>query len=134
VGVTHRSSVLADLIGRWAVERQVADLRSGARGRFEGVAVFEPDGRWLEEGTLELGGYRGPARRELRIADGIVRFAHGRPFHPLDLDGHPVEHLCGADRYSGRYRFLDPDALEVVWSVSGPEKEQRITSVYRRIG
>jgi hypothetical protein len=124
--------VPADLTGHWTVERRVLDLRSGTAGRFRGIATFEPDGRWIEEGTLEFGAYRGPARRELRIADGMVRFADGRPFHPLDLSGRTVEHLCGDDRYSGRYRRLGPDALEVIWEVSGPDKGQRIESVYRR--
>jgi hypothetical protein len=124
--------VAAELTGRWTVERRVLDRRTGAAGRFHGVATFAPDGRWTEEGTLELGAYRGPARRELAIADGMVRFADGRPFHPLDLSGRPVEHRCGDDRYVGEYRLLGPDALEVVWDVTGPHKHQRIASSYRR--
>jgi hypothetical protein len=124
--------VSAELTGRWSVERRLLDRISGTAGRFEGIATFAPDGRWSEEGTLAFGGYRGPARRELRIADGMVWFDDGRPFHPFALGG-PVEHLCGDDRYAGEYR-LDGDVLTVVWDVSGPNKEQRIESVYRRIG
>jgi hypothetical protein len=124
--------VAAELTGRWTVERRVRDLLTGASGRFDGVATITPDGRWVEEGTLEFGAYRGPARRELRIAGGEVRFADGRPFHPLDLTGRPVEHLCGEDRYTGEYRLRGPDALEIAWDVTGPRKRQRIESSYRR--
>ncbi len=108
------------------------DRRTGTAGRFEGVATFAADGRWIEEGTLDFGGYRGPARRELRIADGMVWFADGRPFHPLDLTGGPVEHLCGEDTYTGAYRLHEPDRLEVAWRVTGPEKDQRIDTLYSR--
>jgi hypothetical protein len=125
--------VPAELTGRWRIERRVRDLRTGTSGRFRGVATITPDGRWVEEGTLEFGGYRGPARRELRIVDGDVFFADGRPFHPLDLTGRPVEHRCGADRYTGALRLRGPDALDVAWEVTGPHKQQRIDTAYRRI-
>ena len=122
----------AELIGRWSIERRVRDLRTGASGRFHGIATITPDGRWVEEGALDFGPHHGPARRELRIVDREVRFADGRPFHPLDLTGAPVEHLCGEDRYLGRFRLLGPDALDVVWEVTGPHKHQRIDTSYRR--
>jgi len=124
--------VRAELVGRWTVERVVRDERSGASGHFQGVATFAPDGRWLEEGTLELGAYRGPARRELRIVDDAVQFADGRPFHPLDLTGRPVEHLCGEDTYTGVYLFRAPDRLEVSWRITGPRKAQRVDTSYTR--
>jgi len=124
--------VAAELTGRWTVSRRVRDLLTGASGRFEGVAAITPDGRWVEEGTLEFGAYRGPARRELRIAGGEVRFADGRSFHPLDLTGRPVEHLCGEDRYTGSYRLVAPDRFETRWRIAGPGKDQRIDTSYRR--
>jgi hypothetical protein len=124
--------VAAELAGRWAIERRVRDLRAGMSGRFTGVATIAPDGRWVEEGTLDFGPYRGPARRELRIVGGEVRFADGRPFHPLDLTGRPVEHLCGDDRYTGRFHVRGPDAFDVAWEVTGPHTHQRIESAYRR--
>jgi hypothetical protein len=124
--------VATKLTGTWTIERRVRDLRTGVSGRFHGIATITLDGHWVEEGALDFGAYHGPARRELRIVDGEVRFADGRPFHPLDLTGAPVEHLCGEDRYRGRFRLLDPDALDVVWEVTGPHKHQRIETSYRR--
>jgi hypothetical protein len=127
------------LVGHWVITRRVVDLESGVEGRFAGEARFERDGeglRWRERGRLRFGSYDGEAVREYRIApagDGwVVQFADGRPFHPLELDGRPVEHLCGDDRYAGEYTLRSPDALDVVWHVSGPRKRQRIESAYRR--
>jgi Family of unknown function (DUF6314) len=131
----------AFLPGTWSVERDVRDAALGA-GRFTGTAAFTAcDGglAWEERGRLRLGAYDGPARRELavRAEDGgwMVRFADGRPFHPLELRpaGWPVIHPCGADAYAGEYTVLGPDAFDVRWRVSGPAKDQRIESRYRRV-
>jgi hypothetical protein len=122
------------LAGRWTVHRRLTDLERGVEGGFEGVAEIEADGTWTESGRLRFGGYDGEARRVLRVVDGGVEFADGRPFHALDLsDGAcAVEHLCGDDRYAGEYVVLGPDELRVAWFVSGPRKRQVIESVYRR--
>jgi hypothetical protein len=122
------------LAGRWTVRRRLNDLENGVEGTFEGVAEFSADGTWTEIGRLRFGAYDGEARRVLRIVEGAVEFADGRPFHPLDLSGGActVEHLCGDDRYAGEYTVLGPDELRVVWFVAGPRKRQAIETVYRR--
>jgi Family of unknown function (DUF6314) len=126
------------LLGQWAVERRVVDLRTGREGEFAGTAQFEPaDGglRWDERGRLRLGGFDGPAGRRLlvmRTGDGwMVAFADGRPFHALDLAS-GVEYRCGDDLYTGEYRRHGADELRVRWDVTGPRKRQRIRSIYRR--
>jgi hypothetical protein len=126
--------LIAYLAGRWTVHRQLTDLVRGVEGEFVGVAEIAPDGTWTERGRLRLGAYDGEARRVLRIVDGGVEFADGRPFHALDLGGGAcaVEHLCGDDRYAGEYVVSEPDELRVVWFVTGPRKRQHIESVYRR--
>jgi Family of unknown function (DUF6314) len=130
--------VIALLRGGWSVRRRVVDLREGVEGEFAGEARFSLLGRglrWEERGRLRLGGYDGPAGRLLLVVpDGAgwaVEFADGRPFHPLDLTGGPVSHLCGDDVYRGEYRLVG-DALDVRWTVIGPGKDQRISSSYRR--
>jgi hypothetical protein len=128
------------LAGRWTVERTLEDAALGA-GTFTGEAVFGPEGDgllWREEGRLRLGAYDGPAARTLRIVpDGsgwLVRFADGRPFHPLDLreGACAVAHPCGEDRYEGVYRVIGPDELDIRWRVRGPAKDGVIASRYRR--
>lgn len=135
------SALAAWLLGEWRVTRVIND---GA-GRFEGRARFLEDPEspativWHEHGRLRLGAHDGPAERSLRIepdGDGAwqVRFADGRPFHPLDLAGgsDEVTHLCGADTYRGRYELQPPDRFTVTWRVSGPSKDEVIASVYER--
>jgi hypothetical protein len=128
------------LPGRWTVDRTLHDAARGA-GTFAGEAEFAPDAAgiaWRERGRLRLGGYDGPAARELRIepdgAGWAVRFADGRPFHPLDLSGGrcAAAHPCGGDVYEGEYELAGPDELRVRWRVRGPAKDQRIESRYRR--
>jgi hypothetical protein len=122
------------LAGRWTVQRRLTDLQTRTEGEFAGVAEFGADGTWTETGRLRFGGYDGEARRVLRVVDGAVEFADGRPFHPFDLSAGAcaVEHLCGDDRYAGAYAVLGPDELRVVWLITGPRKRQHIESVYRR--
>jgi Family of unknown function (DUF6314) len=132
----------AYLLGTWGVTRSLHDADLGA-GRFEGRATFSPDGEqiaWHESGRMRLGSYDGPARRELRIVPAErgweVRFADGRAFHALDLDGDgqtcALEHPCGDDRYTGELRIDGPDAFEIGWRVSGPRKEQSLRGRYVR--
>jgi hypothetical protein len=127
------------LAGRWTVERRLLDRRSGQSGDFTGIAEFEPDDarlRWTERGRIRFGGHQGPAGRALVITPAaggwLVEFEDGRPFHRLDLDGRPVEHRCGADRYTGVYRLRDRATLDVRWRVTGPRKDLAISATYRR--
>jgi hypothetical protein len=85
---------------------------------------------------VRFGAHEGPAGRRLAIVPAgggwVVEFADGRPFHRLDLEGGPVEHLCGADRYAGEYRLRGRDTLDVHWRVTGPGKDLEIETRYRR--
>jgi hypothetical protein len=131
----------AYLLGTWEVARTLHDAELGA-GRFDGRATFTAtaDGlAWHETGRMRLGAYDGPAGRKLHIVAAgrgwEVRFADGRRFHALDLDGDgtcALEHPCGADRYTGEFIVQGPDAFEVRWRVSGPRKAQALTGRYVR--
>jgi hypothetical protein len=127
---------VAYLTGTWRVRRTLLDAALG-EGVFEGTATFAPDSAeltWTESGRLRIGAYDGPARRALRIVPSVrgwdVCFSDGRPFHPLTLE--PVEHVCRADRYQGRYAVEGPEAFTVSWRVRGPHKEQRLDARYER--
>ncbi|MFC6066429.1 DUF6314 family protein [Streptomyces ochraceiscleroticus] len=133
---------LAYLAGGWSVERELRD--GGHTGRFTGRAEFrvgDADDGWLheEEGVVEWGGVTRDAVRTLRmlpLPDGTaeVSFADGRPFHLLDLrrGRWTAVHQCAADRYEGTFTVLSPDEWHLRWAVSGPAKNQLLTSVYRR--
>ncbi len=140
------ANLRAYLAGAWEVRRTLDDRRNGARGSFEGRAIFAPGDAgaltYREEGRLALGGfetlahqsylYAFPAPRRAHRAE--VRFADGRAFHALDLsNGHwSAEHVCGADLYRGRFRAEGADRWSVLWTVTGPRKDQSLESLFTR--
>ena len=128
------------LLGTWSLERRIHDRRLGRFGRVRGNVEFVRDGdavRWLEHGTFSWDGRNFEVSRELLVvpdADDawMVRFTDGREFHPWQ-PGRDVTHPCRADVYRG---FIDIDdrraRLRVLWDVTGPAKDQRISSRCRR--
>lgn len=135
----------AYLAGAWALERDLLDRASGARGRFTGAVAFEPtdDGglRQREQGTLRWGAHEGPAEREYVWRPGAhagamdVFFPDGRPFHAVDLTGSADDgaHWCSPDDYRVRYEAVAPDELRYTWDVRGPAKDLLLSSVLRRL-
>ncbi|WP_052269726.1 MULTISPECIES: DUF6314 family protein [Streptomyces] len=138
------ADALAYLVGRWRVERSIRDLAGGEEGRFEGVTAFSAleDGGLLhtESGTFTWRGTARPATRTLRFLPGPmpgsadVRFADGRPFHPLDLASGrcTADHLCSADLYRGEFTVRDTDHWRTVWRVGGPAKNLLLSTDYER--
>lgn len=136
----------AYLTGRWAVERELLDLRADTAGSFRGTARFEradADGLMLhvEDGELHRGdGTAVRAGRTLRLVPvpggtAEVTFADGRPFHDLDLrtGRWTVRHPCAADRYDGTFTVVSPDEWHLRWRTTGPAKDHLLSSVYRRL-
>jgi hypothetical protein len=137
----------AYLMGAWRVERALDDRRRGAPGSFAGEAVFRASAAnalaYREEGRLALGGYETLAHQSYHYAfpaphlaphRAEVRFADGRPFHPLDLSGGrwTAEHACGADLYRGRFEALGCDRWTAEWEIVGPRKDQVLSSRFTR--
>jgi hypothetical protein len=140
--VPHRIEDLgAFLLGAWQL-RRVTVVGGVEVGSFAGVGTFDPDAtgtlRYHERGTLHLDGQRVEATRRLayRVTGPTaqVTFEDGRPFHDLDLrDGATeVEHLCGADRYHGRFEVVGPDTWRHAWHVTGPQKDDIVRTVLER--
>ncbi|MBP7241379.1 DUF6314 family protein [Amaricoccus sp.] len=131
--------------GAWELARDIADARSGQRGRFVGRARFipTPEGlRYREEGELTLGD--GPGITATRDylwragADGAIEvlFADGRlfhSFHPAD-PAPTAEHECPPDLYRARYDFAAWPCWQVEWRVSGPRKDYDMVSRFRPAG
>jgi Family of unknown function (DUF6314) len=135
------------LCGDWDVVREICDRGTGQSGLFRGRASFQPsaDGQVLqytEDGELQFGTHRGPARRSLIYAgrgDGSaeVRFADGREFYQVDLqspDPWEAEHPCRADHYRVTVTRLGPDSFSENWQVAGPDKDYELRTTYRRAG
>lgn len=135
---------VAYLEGRWLLERDVVDERTGAVGRFLGEAAFVRDRSgalaYSEDGELLLPGYRGRASRAYRyVAAGervaLVEFADGRPFHvaALSTEGFATRHRCGEDDYLGCYLLGSERRWSLDWEVRGPAKSLRIDSSFERL-
>lgn len=145
---TDVDDTLAFLIGTWSLERTLDDRRTGRLGSFTGTAVVAPvdrDGgsaleqaRYEETGTLRLGTYEGPARRELvlaRAGGGVqVLFSDGRPFFHLELRAGRcrAEHPCRADLYEIGFELGGPDLIRERWRVRGPSKAYEALTTWRR--
>jgi hypothetical protein len=145
----------AYLLGSWTVERILLDRSAGARGTFTGVARFTPlnnDGslRFREAGTVAWdavpGGpgetpFTGPASREylLRRTDSPdtmeMLFPDGRPFHRMGFgpQSRHDQHWCDPDTYRVSYACTGPDDFRYQWDVTGPAKDQLLTSVLHRV-
>jgi hypothetical protein len=142
--------VLAYLLGRWQVERRLADFTGAGTGTFTGQASWTPveSGTgaagaalaYREDGELVWRGHRGPAYRELLYGAGPdgtadVRFADGRPFYRLDpRDGRwTAGHDCGPDRYEVTGELTGPDTLTERWHARGPDTDYEIITTLTRI-
>mmetsp|Transcript_22518 Transcript_22518/g.72810 ORF Transcript_22518/g.72810 Transcript_22518/m.72810 type:complete len:180 (-) Transcript_22518:206-745(-) len=61
------------------------------------------------------------------VLDG-ARYFHSITIPSLGMNEHP----CGPDVYRGKIELLAPDEFEIVWRVSGPRKDGKIVSVFRK--
>ena len=130
------------LLGDWQLTRLGWDGVPARAMRLRGTARFSAcfGGLLFEErGIIAVGAHRGEAaRRYLFQIEGAsaatVYFEDGRPFHSLDLETGLacVEHNCPPDWYEGRYRVLAPACWLLSWRVTGPHKDQMITSRFIR--
>jgi hypothetical protein len=143
------SRLPSDLCGVWSLDRTVRDGLAGPAGTtgttgttgIVGTVVGEltvvDHGRRIglhEAGVLSWDGRLTPVERttylELRDGEVWATFADGRLFHPW-RPGEDVVHPCGEDTYVGRVD-RDGDVLRTVWRVTGPAKDQLLTTELRR--
>lgn len=128
--------------GPWSYLRLLDDRRLGAQGSLLGICRFSPQGDGLiysERGRLSFAGVETAATRCYRYsfpADlrAQVSFIDGRAFHGLDLSTgkDSFSHHCPPDLYEGRCRLSDDNVWHLEWRVSGPRKDLRLTTCYRR--
>lgn len=126
---------LIDFMGHWTLTRSIAHA-DGTEGRFEGTAVWTPDGegaRYHETGHLILPQARFAAeRRYTWDADLNVFFEDGRFFHAVPRVGGEAAHWCDPDQYDVSYDFSTWPRWSCRWQVLGPRKNYVMTSVYQR--
>ena len=124
------------LVGTWALTRSVRD--GDRSGTVAGAMVISPAPqglRWREQGTLTMGALVVPVTRTSYLTEIAgepwMTFEDGRPFHPW-RPGEQVVHPCGEDVYVGRVAVAD-DEIATVWRVTGPGKDQLLTTRLRRV-
>lgn len=131
---------VADLKGRWDIERFISDTLLNQNHGFSGHAEID-DGVYREFGEIILEtGSRFVSNRQYVwnfYPDFVeICFEDGRPFHTL----RPIDsvcqdnHFCDPDTYQVSYSFKDWPNWSTVWSVTGPRKRYQMTSVYRKHG
>ena len=133
----------AYLSGFWQIDRVFLDRHRSIRGTMAGQAHFAEDGdslKYSERGSLSFGDHEGEAEQHLGVefTEGAARasvcFRDGRPFYSLDLSEgwSVVSHVCGADRYEGRFFAFNHLHWQSTWEVSGPRKNLQIVTQYAR--
>ena len=134
----------ADFLGTWALSRRIDDRLAGQSGVFEGMARFTPDGPdaaiYDESGLLRLGDAP-PMTAERRYLwqfgaeTVIVRHADGRDFFRFTPGGRGAEivHVCDPDTYRVIHDFTVWPRWQAIWTVTGPRKDYRLRSAWRRV-
>lgn len=133
----------SDFIGQWVLDRRIDDRITGQTGAFEGTATVAPVGAagaaYHEVGILRLGDGPGftAERRYLWQFEAervVVQFEDGRAFHSFCPEGEGAgsDHPCGADYYQVVYDFGAWPRWQANWTVSGPRKDYRMRTAYRR--
>jgi hypothetical protein len=111
-------------------------------GQFDGQATFAGSAialTYREAGLFRIGA--GPAlvaERSYQWAfdagQVTVTFADGRPFHSFTpgVTGPGTDHPCGDDLYRVAYEWSGWPEWTATWDVTGPRKDYRLVSHYRR--
>ncbi len=130
-------------LGTWHVERTITDALSDDNGTFEGIAIFTPGDdcvEFEEIGVMQLGAYRGRARRRLLYRHGSgssidVSFVDGHHFVSIDLSSDTSRdvHLCERDRYDITTVVHSHDRFDERWRVSGPSKDYEALTLFGRL-
>ena len=126
--------VLSDFEGRWSVARQIVH-DEGPEAGFSGVAQWaraKGGMSYVEEGKLQVGTLTPMHAQRSYFWDEALNvwFDDGRFFHAVPVRGGETKHWCDPDSYHVVYNFENWPRFETVWSVTGPKKAYRMTTVY----
>lgn len=144
------SDLAAFLRGSWRIERTVVDRKHGQNGTFSGTVELSSlaDGglHYHEFGTLDWLGASAQTQRDYRLLPtrdpAVLDWSFVNPngsasyfFHTMNLGSGlwRANHPCAADTYQVEYQALSQDELSVVWDVTGPSKDNLLTSSWQRI-
>lgn len=137
--------------GKWQLERRIEALDDARLvATATGQAEFSPQDNstllYRETGSMEMA-----EKKTLdffrhyiyRITDQMVRVYYGDgpqkeqlyQSYALENENHlcaEKQHLCGADIYDGHYLLHNDDMFTMTQTVTGPRKNEKITSIFTR--
>lgn len=146
--MTNPARFLTYLSGTWHIDRQI-DVKGRAGSRFQGLAHMRPtdirgtlsyheEGRFIGE-DVTLDGYRDYIYK-VREDTLTILFADahrmGEHYVTLNFSGGATaqdSYLCGGDTYSHSFEIISAAHFITATSASGPEKDYRLTTDYRRL-
>ncbi len=139
---------LSLLAGTWHLERQIM-VKGHPESRFRGLAHIRPsdvrgrfsyseEGHFIGERVIASGIHDyiykiDGARLEILFADAR---RPGEPFITLDFKDDLIAqdtYLNGDDIYALHYEIINADHYHVDMTISGPEKDIRMVTQYRRL-
>ena len=139
---------LKHLSGTWHLERRI-NVAGHESSHFQGLAHIRPtDVRgtysFHEEGSFVNERVRQEAYRDYiykvkgKALDILFADPHrmGQPFVTLDFSQGLIAndtHVCGQDIYAHLFEIISTSEFHTETVVSGPEKDYRLETLYRRI-
>ncbi len=127
---------LSGFAGTWDVRRKIIDRLNSCVLTFAGQALISPE-HFEEHGETSYGLATLQSSRTYRLRpednEVAVCFPDFREFVSIgQAASQRLAHRCGADEYSGRLFFRNPDAWAEMWHVKGPRKHYLSLAHYRR--
>ncbi len=146
--MTEAANFLTFLPGTWHIDRQI-NVKGRAESKFQGLAHIRPtdirgtfsyheEGRFVGE-DVKLEGYRDYIYKVKNDTLTILfADAHRMGEHYVTLDfsnGATAQdtYLCGDDIYGHIFEIISGEHFMTETTVSGPEKDYRLITNYRRL-
>ena len=131
----------SDIIGDWLISRNIEDKLNQRNFILNGKAIFiKKDSLFYykETGIIKSDDFESRAHQDytwiIKQYGWKINFSDGSHFHDLELENtkQEVYHHCGNDIYKGEFTLNLPKEYEVIWNVSGPNKNYISHTSYNR--
>ena len=131
----------SDIIGKWKITRSIEDRLNQKKFALDGVAIFTDNNslyHYNETGIMKSESFQSKAHQDylwIITPEGWkINFTDGSHFHDLELANQEqhVYHKCGNDIYRGEFLLNLPNAIKVLWNVSGPRKDYVSHTYYKK--
>ena len=131
----------SDINGEWIIRRNIDDKLNKRNFVLRGKAIFTTEENifyYKETGVIKSDNFESKAHQDytwiIKPNGWKINFSDGSHFHDLELENtkQEVYHYCGNDIYKGKFALNLPKEYEVIWKVSGPQKNYTSHTSYNR--